>query len=153
MRLVCDVAFFEQAQEIADFPAVLQLPEDVPGVAPHCGNVDEFEQGVVFLFEIFIFPLGRAHEGLSDLHLVLAFFLLVATPFAWALAITFTFASLTDLASGGNLLPTSALLAALDERSGLPGSHDDQRPNEPSTTVSSVSLGPGFSIRLTWIER
>jgi hypothetical protein len=140
MRLVCDVAFFEQAQEITDFPAALQLPEDVPGVTPHCGNVDEFKQGIVFLLEIFVFPLGRPHAGLSNLHLVLAFFLFVATPLAWALTVTFAFASLTDLASGGNLLSTSALLASLDDRRGLSSRHDDQRPDDPSTTVSSVSL-------------
>jgi hypothetical protein len=94
----------------------------------------------VFLLEIFVFPLGRAHAGLSDLHLVLAFFLLVAAPLARALAITFALTSLTDLARGGDLLSTWALLASLDERRGLPCRHDDQRPNERSTTVSSVSL-------------
>jgi hypothetical protein len=113
MRLVRYIALFQQAQEIADFPASPQLLEDVAGVAPHCGNVDEFEQGVVFLLEILVLPLGRAHAGLSDLHLILAFFLLVTTPRAWALAITLAFPGLTDLACSGDLLSTGSLLGSL----------------------------------------
>jgi hypothetical protein len=61
MHLVCDVALFQQAQDIDDFPAGLQLLEDFARVGSHCGNVDEFEQGVVFLLEILVFPLGRPH--------------------------------------------------------------------------------------------